>query len=264
MVRARAAKQNHEPQSHTQMKTVPLTACAIVLMSSAALGKTVATVETAPVKSQAARKFNTVDEVIKTYGDSVRKNMTSLFAQSDVPYPPATMTWIALKKERLMLVFAPDRSGKVRHLLTYPIFGASGAAGPKLREGDKQVPEGFYRISKFRPSVVAHLGLEVDYPNAEDRLHAAREHRGRLGGDILIHGSFWSTGCLALGNEAIEDLFVLAYDAKPENISVFFAPCNLTCQKPRIDMKKQPAWLPKLYARLRDELKKYPLPVEAP
>lgn len=256
------------------MKAVLLLSFAIFLMPSASLGKTIVTMASDSAKgmstfadsgkSATAKKFSSVDEVIECYGDSVRKNLTAIFSEHDVPYPPTSMTWIGLKKERLVLVFANDRSGRARHVLTYPIFGASGAAGPKLREGDKQVPEGFYKIVKFRPNVVAHLGLEVDYPNAEDRAHAAKEGRKRLGGDILIHGSFWSTGCLALGNEAIEDLFISAYDTKLENIEVIFAPCNLTVERPAINLKVQPAWLPELYTRLREALRSYPLPAEAP
>jgi len=79
-------------------------------------------------------------------------------------------------------------------------------AGPKLKEGDKQVPEGFYKIASFRPRLVAHIGMEVNYPNATDRSHAQAEKRRNLGCDILIHGSKWSTGCLAMGNEPIEEM----------------------------------------------------------
>jgi murein L,D-transpeptidase YafK len=150
----------------------------------------------------------------------------------------------------------------MRCVLTYPIFGASGVSGPKLKEGDKQVPEGFYKITRFRPVVVAHLGLELNYPNEDDRKNAKMEKRHNLGGDILIHGSYWSTGCFAIGNEAIEDLFVLAYDTKIQNIKVVIAPCNLNAKKPNVDFKKQPPWVAKLYARLSPRLKTLPIPLD--
>lgn len=164
------------------------------------------------------------------------------------------MTWICLKEERQLRLFALDRSKTYRQVLQYPIIGASGKAGPKLKEGDMQVPEGFYRISGFRPNLIAHMGLDVNYPNDEDRMHARHEHRTNLGTDILIHGSRWSTGCLAMGNEPIEEMFVLAHDVGLKNIALIFAPCDLTVKEADIDRDRQPAWVPQLYARLKTAL----------
>lgn len=182
-----------------------------------------------------------------------------MFAQANIAYPPKEMTWIALKQEKMFYVFGKDDSGRMKQILRYPIIGASGVAGPKLKEGDKQVPEGFYKVSGFRPNVVAHLGLDVDYPNQEDKAHAKAEGRKNLGYDILIHGSRWSTGCLAMENEPIEELFVLAYDSGCDTIRLIFSPCNLVKQKPDIDLDKQPKWVAQLYKRLTDELKAYPI-----
>jgi hypothetical protein len=202
----------------------------------------------------------TVEAVIDMYGASMRQTLTPIFAMHNIPYPPKRMTWIGLKEEKLLLLFAPDMTGKMKHVLTYPIIGTSGVSGPKLREGDKQVPEGFYGITRFRPVVLAHLGLEVGYPNPEEKKHAAREHRTMLGGDIMIHGHFYSTGCLAMGDPAIEELFVMAHDVSPKNIQIILAPCNLAVREPQVDLKKQPSWVPQLYERLRNELRKYPIP----
>lgn len=216
-----------------------------------------------PIQSDQSRpalkKFTTVGAVIDEYGNGVRLKLKPIFEAQNVAYPPKELTWIAFKKERMLQVFARDRTGNMRGVLAYPIIGTSGVAGPKLKEGDKQVPEGFYKVSEFRPNIIAHIGLEVDYPNAEDRAHAKVERRKKLGGDILIHGSQWSTGCLAMGNEPIEELFVLAFDAGYKNIRLIFAPCNLVAEKPDVNFDKQPKWLPDLYARLRSELKNYPI-----
>jgi hypothetical protein len=201
-----------------------------------------------------------VPEAIRLYGASARAAMKPLFDAANVEYPPKEQYWVALKQEKMFYVFAPDRKGIRKLILTYPIIGASGVAGPKLREGDKQVPEGFYRITRFRPYVVAHLGLEVNYPNAEDVAHAKAEKRTNLGYDILIHGSRWSTGCLAMENKPIEQLFTLAYDSGVKTIQVIFAPCDLRTCTPAVDLKKQPKWLPELYARLTTKLKSLPIP----
>ena len=75
-------------------------------------------------------------------------------------------------------------------------------------EGDKQVPEGFYRIELLNPNSRYHLSLRVNYPNADD-IERAREDRRdllNLGGDIMIHGGAESIGCIAIGNPAIEHL----------------------------------------------------------
>ncbi|MBC7996560.1 MAG: L,D-transpeptidase family protein [Leptolyngbya sp.] len=211
--------------------------------------------------------LKTTPEVISKYGYSVRKKLKPIFKSLDVPYPPKHLTWIALKSEKSLQLFAPDRRGKNQLLLVYSIIGASGTSGPKLREGDKQVPEGFYKIDGFRPNVIAHLAVSVNYPNAEDIAHARAEKRKNLGSDILIHGSKWSTGCLAMGNEPIEELFVLAHDTGIKNIDLIFAPWNFSSEpqksKQTITAEKkysnQPDWLPGLYLRMAKILKQYPL-----
>jgi hypothetical protein len=104
------------------------------------------------------------------------------------------------------------------------------------------------------------MGLGVNYPNAEDRAHALKEKRKNLGGDILIHGSMWSSGCLAMGNPAIHELFVLVHDCGFKNVNLVFSPCNLLIGNADLDFSKQPKWLPSLYKKLRARLQEYPFP----
>ena len=205
-------------------------------------------------------KFHTVSQVIEFYGKSAREKLKPLFESQGVSYPPKRLTWIALKQEKLLLIFAPAKDGRIKRIKSYQIIGASGGPGPKLKDGDKQVPEGFYKLSAFRPNLIAHIGLAVNYPNQEDLAHAKKEKRKNLGCDILIHGSRWSTGCLALGNPAIEELFVLAYDAGLNNIDLVFSPCNLLLSNVAAENPKlSPKWLPELYQRLRLTLKTFPI-----
>lgn len=206
------------------------------------------------------KKPLTIVEVLQTYGDSARAKVKVACNAANVQYPPRTSTWVALKEEKMLFVFAPDRAGKTKLVLSFPIIGASGVAGPKLREGDKQVPEGFYRLTRFRPNLVAHIGIEVDYPNAEDRVHARSAARSNLGGDIIIHGSRWSTGCLAMENAPIEQLFILATDVGLGNINLLFAPCDLTRTRPKVNYAAQPDWLPRLYDRLKVAMQALPIP----
>jgi murein L,D-transpeptidase YafK len=138
----------------------------------------------------------------------------------------------------------------------YPVLAASGGPGPKLRQGDLQVPEGFYKILWLNPMSSYHLSMKLDYPNAFDRAQAAREGRTQLGGDIFIHGRDVSIGCLALGDPAIEELFVLVNDVGVGRVRVLIAPHDLR-RHPR-PTPAAPAWLDGLYVRLERELRRYP------
>ena len=141
----------------------------------------------------------------------------------------------------------------------YAILAASGTLGPKMAEGDRQVPEGVYRIESLNPNSLYHLALRVDYPNAEDKAQAKRDGRdtGLLGGDIMIHGSSCSIGCLAMGDPVSEELFVLAADTGLKNIRVILSPVDFSkAELPEGFAKKQPEWVRRRYAEIRAELLK--------
>ncbi|MBX9693013.1 MAG: hypothetical protein K2Z81_11560 [Cyanobacteria bacterium] len=204
----------------------------------------------------------TVSDVINDCGQIARKRLVPEFEKNGVEYPPEKITLIGLKDEEVLLVFARDRQGTQKQIKLYPIVDASGNAGPKLKQGDKQVPEGVYKISGLHPNSIAYLALRVNYPNDEDKANAKKDKRTNIGGNIEIHGSFWSTGCLAMGNTAIEDLFVLANDVGCDNIQLILCPCDLRTKVPAIDVARQPAWVAPLYDRLKRELTRYPIDVE--
>lgn len=105
---------------------------------------------------------------------------------------------------------------------------ASGELGPKRREGDGQVPEGFYHIDRFNPKSRYHLSLGLDYPNAADRVLADTTAPG---GDIFLHGGCASVGCLAITDDKIKELYVLASQARKqgqEKIPVHIFPAELS------------------------------------
>jgi murein L,D-transpeptidase YafK len=142
-------------------------------------------------------------------------------------------------------------------VLAYPIKGMSGRLGPKLREGDLQVPEGIYYVEFLNANSRFHLSIRLNYPNRYDRAQAAIDGRTRLGSDIMIHGMASSIGCLAMGNEAAEDLFVLAALVGRENIVIVVSPTDFRRGEPAQTIDG-PTWLPNLYERLRAELRRYP------
>jgi murein L,D-transpeptidase YafK len=112
----------------------------------------------------------------------------------------------AFKEEGMLeLWMQPQSTGRFVLFRSYPIAAQSGELGPKLREGDGQVPEGFYQVSRsaMKPDSRFHLAFNIGYPNAYDRAH------GRTGSFIMIHGSFVSIGCLAMTDEKIEEIYTL-------------------------------------------------------
>jgi len=162
---------------------------------------------------------------IAEFGDAVRARLIGRFRQIGLNYPAKKMVLVGLKQERLLEVWVGDGSS-IRFLKTYPILGASGTLGPKLREGDRQVPEGIYKIESLNPNSRFHLALRVGYPNDFDKEKAHRDGRTNLGSDIMIHGGTASVGCLAVGDKPAEDLFVLAAQTGIENVELILAPVD--------------------------------------
>ena len=109
----------------------------------------------------------------------------------------------------------------------YPMTAFSGKLGPKLCEGDGQIPEGVYQIEYLNPNSSYYLSLKVSYPNASDRARAKADGRTNLGGDIMIHGKAVTIGCVPVGDDAIEDIFYLASVVGIKNVSVVIAPYDM-------------------------------------
>ena len=201
----------------------------------------------------------TVSQRVAQYGAAVDQRLAPVFASRNIPYPPTRLALIGFKGERVLEVWGTDKGGMYQFVKSYPILAASGKPGPKLRQGDGQVPEGIYRIELLNPNSLYHLSLRVSYPNDFDRQQAARDGRSDLGGDIMIHGGAGSSGCLAMGDEAAEDLFVLAARTGLAEIIVILSPVDFR----RHDMPRQtaqPAWIPGLYMDIRKALSTFPKP----
>jgi murein L,D-transpeptidase YafK len=127
--------------------------------------------------------------------------------------------------------------------------------GPKLREGDRQVPEGVYRIASLNPNSRFHLSMEVNYPNDFDRAMAAKDGRVNLGGQIFIHGGTASIGCLAMGDAVIERLFVLVARVGRENVRVVIAPGEPVGTRFPSALVNSVPWAVDLQATILDELR---------
>ena len=168
---------------------------------------------------------------------------------------------LVFKRERRVEVWA--RSGSAwRFVRDYPVLAASGHAGPKLREGDRQVPEGIYGIEHLNPNSSYHLSMKVSYPNELDRRMARQDGRTRLGGDIFFHGKAVSIGCVAVGDRAIEELFTLVAETGAARVRVVIAPNDLRSGPPALH-ESAPAWVGPLYRSIAAALRDFPLALEA-
>lgn len=203
-----------------------------------------------------ARGRATVEQRLAEVGPGARAELHRLFAEAGLEYPPPRVALVAMKAERSLQVYAPV-GASWRRVATFDILGSSGGPGPKLLQGDQQVPEGVYRIESLNPNSRYHLALRVGYPNEFDIQRAAADGRTRIGSDIMIHGGSLSIGCLAMGDEVIEQLFVLVADVGVDSVELVIVPQDLRHGSSDIP-ESAPAWLPELYARLRTELERYP------
>lgn len=113
------------------------------------------------------------------------------------------------KQEAELEVWKQDRSGHFALLKTYPICRWSGDLGPKVREGDRQAPEGFYSISpaQMNPQSAYYLSFNTGYPNAFDRA------LGRNGSQLMVHGDCSSRGCYAMTDEQIAEIYSLGRES---------------------------------------------------
>ena len=208
------------------------------------------------------RRQRTVADAVATYGTAARARLRPFFTHAHVAYPPRRLALLVFKRERRLVVWARDDKSGWRFIRDYAVLAASGRSGPKLRQGDYQVPEGLYRIALLNPASSYHLSMLVDYPNGVDRAQAARDHRTNLGGDIFIHGKNVSIGCVAIGDPGIEELFTLAADTGIARMKVIFAPNDLRIAAPPVE-PATPPWVLRLWQSIAAALREFPIELES-
>lgn len=144
----------------------------------------------------------------------------AMFRDRGVPWPARALLLRALKSERVVELWAGDGEAPLVLVKSYPICASSGVLGPKRREGDLQVPEGFYTIDALNPWSSYHLSLHVDYPNRADRARGARDGTKKLGGAIMVHGDCVTIGCIPLEDGPIEEVYLAVHDARARGTPV--------------------------------------------
>lgn len=113
------------------------------------------------------------------------------------------------KSENVLEVWKQKDTGRYDLLESYEICKWSGKLGPKFKEGDRQAPEGFYKVGKaqLNPNSDYHLSFNIGFPNTFDRAH------GRTGSHLMVHGACSSAGCYSMTDERVEEIYALARDA---------------------------------------------------
>lgn len=114
-----------------------------------------------------------------------------------------------IKEDRQLELWLQEPDSGWHILKVYTIAGMSGKLGPKKAEGDKQAPEGFYRVypRSMNPRSKFHLSFNIGYPNAYDR------HLGRTGSAIMVHGGWLSVGCFAMTDARINEIYTLVNES---------------------------------------------------
>jgi hypothetical protein len=213
---------------------------------------------TSAFRQLSGQKPVSVDDRLQQFGEAARTRWKPYFDKAGVVYPPTHVTLVGLKDVNALEVYASHGSDQSMHIRTLKVLAASGDLGPKLREGDNQVPEGIYGVESLNPNSSFHVSMRVGYPNAFDREKGRLDGRQSLGGDIMIHGGAASIGCVAVGDEAAEDLFVLAAEVGIKQVTILLCPTDLRVKSVPALSNNLPAWYPELMVDLKERLARLP------
>ncbi len=204
-----------------RMKKVLLLACSVMIISL--------------VYAQPQATFYDMQKSYPRVASAVTKKEDTLRKQVEragLTWPLKQLYIRSFKYDSQLEVWARNTSSEPYQLFkTYKVCALSGSLGPKRMEGDYQVPEGFYYINVFNPRSTYHLSLGLNYPNASDMVLSDSIQPG---GDIFIHGSCLTVGCIPIQDHQIEELYILASHARNQGqdfIPVHIFPIRYTNPK---------------------------------
>lgn len=168
---------------------------------------------------------------VKKAAANKTKALKALFAEKKLAWPPAGVLIRTFKEDAVLELWARQKDGSFALVKEYPVCAGSGVVGPKRREGDLQVPEGFYEVNHFNPWSEYHLALGVSYPNPSDRILGGGGKAGPLGGQIYIHGKCCTIGCIPIEDDNIEEVYLAALESRAatgDPVRVHIFPTRLT------------------------------------
>lgn len=208
--------------------------------------------------SQIIHPKETVQSTVEKLETNALERLSPRLQALGIPELPDKILLLGLKEEQLLQVYYLSEEGNYQLLKEYPFTAFSGELGPKLKEGDRQIPEGIYKIEYLNPNSSYHLSMKVSYPNEFDKEKSTLSTVSEMGGDIFIHGKAVTIGCIPIGDEAIEELFLLASHAIDNDIKVIISPRDFRVNpaEPSIEGID---WEKELYAIIKAELNQLPL-----
>lgn len=175
--------------------------------------------------------------------DALTKNEVALqkqFEDKKLVWPAKYVYIRSFKYDSQLEVWVKnERKEPYKLFKTYKVCALAGTLGPKRMEGDYQVPEGFYYINEFNPKSTYHLSLGLNYPNESDKILSDARNPG---GDIYIHGSCVTVGCIPLTDPMIEEVYIITAHAK--NMGQDFIPVHIF--PIRYNVKKSTEYLGRL------------------
>lgn len=167
-------------------------------------------------------QFDKVSKAYSTYYNSIKKQ----FADAGLQFPIEKLYIRAFKQNQTLEAWVKVAgSDTFLNFKTFRVCGTSGTLGPKRQEGDHQIPEGAYFIDEFNPKSNYYLSLLINYPNYSDLINTTNPRDP--GGEIYIHGSCATVGCIPINDEGIKELYLLSMIAKANgqlNIPVHIFP----------------------------------------
>ncbi len=177
-----------------------------------------------------------VDDALKQKKEIV----DAYFTNKNIVQENAMLKLVAYKNEQLIKIYAKQMNTKIwQNIINYPFCVFSGKLGPKIKEGDKQIPEGFYKINRFNAQSKFHLSLGLNYPTKDDLILADKDRPGR---DIFIHGGCSSIGCIAITDDKIKELYIMAENCRAK-IEVIILPFEMTNENKTKFYNKMPQWV---------------------
>jgi len=197
------------------------------------------------------KSFPRINEALKRKQDTLMKQ----FSEKGLEWPAKYLYIRSFKYDSHLEVWVKSEKHEQYKLFkNYRVCALAGTLGPKRMKGDYQVPEGFYYINEFKPNSNYHLALGLNYPNLSDRVLSDSIEPG---GDIYIHGSCVTTGCIPVTNPQIEELYILAAWAKSQGqdfIPVHVFPISFNNQRSNTYLAKYMKDFPE-YAPMVEELR---------
>ena len=149
---------------------------------------------------------------VKTAYTQKKPIITERLGQMDISLNNVNVMIKAYKYEQLVKIYVKKSSDKIWDVYkSYPFCFFSGDLGPKRKEGDFQIPEGYYHVNHFNPYSNFYLSLGISYPNQADKIKSTAS---RKGGAIYMHGGCNTIGCIPIEDEPIKEVYILAVLAK--------------------------------------------------